>query len=102
MDQQFFNPTVLPPSTILPALSTAPTSDMVRPVLYSTFQSPLLSGGGTRKIRGGFSPSIMGPFVANAQAAIVPLAGYLVYQTMVPKKDASIKGGKKSKKNRRA
>lgn len=98
-----FNPDVLPPATSLAGTSTAPTADMIRPVLLSTFSSPLLQAGGTRKrIRGGFSPSIMGPFLANAQAAIVPLAGYLVYQTMIPKTGSSVKtGGKKHKKSRR-
>lgn len=101
--QQWFNPDVLPPQTILVAPSTAPTSDMIRPVLLSSFQSPLLqSGGKTRKQKhhGGFSPSIMGPFIANAKAAIVPLAGYLVYQTVIPKKGAVSK--KKSKQSKQS
>jgi hypothetical protein len=81
---------------------------MVRPVLPATFQSPLLSGqtGGRRtrrSHRGGFSPSVMGGFIANAQAAIVPLALYAVYHTVVPKKGsvAQALGGflKKSRKS---
>jgi hypothetical protein len=35
----------------------------------------------------------MGSFVANAQAAVVPLAMYLVYHTMVPKLNGKKKGG---------
>ena len=31
------------------------------------------------KMRGGFSPALMGSFVANAQTAIVPLALYGLY-----------------------
>lgn len=104
--QQFFDPAALPPSTIFPAVSTAPTYAEIRPVLQSTFQA---GGSKTRKHRGGFSPSIMGGFVANAQAAIVPAALYLVYHTMVPKKGeiASALGGmfksrRASRRTRRA
>jgi hypothetical protein len=67
------------------SLTTAPTADMVRPVLPATF---VQTGGRkarmTRK-RGGFYPSVMGSFLANAQAAIVPLALYALYHTAVPK-----------------
>ncbi len=103
-DAQYFGGQ-LPPtaSAFAPALTVMPTSTEVRPVMFSTFQNQ--SGGKTRRgerKRGGFSPSLMGSFVANAQAAIVPLALYTVYHTMVPKKDGS-KGGKnrKSRKNSR-
>lgn len=86
--QQFFDPTAYPPSAgFLPAPSTAPTANAVRPVLLSTF--PAGQTGGTRrtkKMSGGFSPSVMGGFVANAQAVAVPLVLYLAYHTMVPKK----------------
>jgi hypothetical protein len=44
---------------------------------------------------------VMGSFVANAQAAIVPLALYAVYHTFVPKKD-SVVGGRKTRKTRRS
>jgi len=105
MPQQWFNPDVFPPSTIIPAVSTAPTSVEIRPMLMATPPAQL---GGARQ-RGGFSPSIMGGFAANAQGAIVPAALYLVYHTMVPKKGDMVKalGGvftrksKKAKKNRR-
>lgn len=100
--QQFFNPQILPPSTVFPAPSSAPTYSEIRPVLASTFQT----GGKTRRLRGGFAPSVMGGFVANAQAAIVPLALYMVYHTMVPKVNEikkNVFGGKnrKSRKNRK-
>jgi hypothetical protein len=108
--QQFFNPDVLPPSTIFPAPSSAPTYAEIRPVLSSTFV-PAQAGGKTRrslrsdsrKYKGGFAPSIMGGFVANAQAAIVPLALYAVYHTMVPKVGEIKKNvfGGKSRKNRK-
>ncbi len=105
--QQFFNPTVLPPTAgmFTPIISSAPTANDVRPVMVSTFQA----GAGrstrrsTRRARGGFSPSVMGSFVANAQAAIVPLALYTVYHTMVPKTGSTTKGGKtrKTRRNRK-
>jgi hypothetical protein len=89
--QQFLNPDVYPPSAglLTSAPSTAPTASEVRPVLLSTFPTGQ-SGGrrGTRRMKGGFSPSIMGGFVANAQAVAVPLVLYLAYHTMVPKKGA--------------
>ena len=46
--------------------STNATSNMIRPMLVQT--------GGSKKLKGGFSPSVMGGFIPNAQAAIVPLA----------------------------
>ncbi len=99
--QQFFNPDVLPPHVRAGYnfASTAPTQDAIRPVLSSTFK------GGRRatrraRVRGGFSPSIMGPFVANAQTAIVPLAFYAAYHGFVPKKGAK-KSAKKSRSSRR-
>lgn len=105
--QQMFDPDVLPPATMFAAPSSAPTDAAVRPVLLATYNSPLMSGGnslsrsGSRKHRGakgGFSPSVMGGFMANAQAAIVPLALYALYRTVVPTKVASrknTKGGKR-------
>jgi serine/threonine protein kinase len=99
--QQMFDPEVLPPTTVLAAPSTAPTSSEIRPVLLSTFQS---AGGRKTRRRGGFSPSVMGGFVANAQSAIVPLALYAVYHTMVPKKGPATLGGlfkNMTRKNRR-
>jgi predicted GNAT family acetyltransferase len=67
-------------------VSSLPTATDIRPVMYSTFK---VGGARTRKQRkdqhGGFSPSIMGGFIPNAQAAIVPAALYLVYHTFVPK-----------------
>lgn len=101
MSQQWFDPDVLPPATVLPAPSTAPTSYETRPVLLSTFQA---AGGRKTRRRGGFSPSVMGGFVANAQSAIVPLALYAVYHTMVPKKGPATLGGlfkNMTRKNRR-
>ena len=83
-DQQAFNPDALPPTTLFPAPSTAPTSTDIRPILPATTTPQL--GGRSRRVRGGFSPSVMGSFTANAQAAVVPLALYAAYHTLVPKK----------------
>jgi hypothetical protein len=98
--QQFFDPAVYPPSAgIFPAPSTAPTANAVRPVLLSTF--PSAQSGGSRRSRrmsGGFSPSVMGGFVANAQAVAVPLVLYLAYHTMVPKKNGGTRRRKSSRK----
>jgi hypothetical protein len=96
--QQFFDPVVFPPSTGVLATvpSTNTTANAIRPVLLSTF--PAQSGGSTRrgaKMSGGFSPSVMGGFVANAQAVAVPLVLYLAYHTLVPKK------GSKTRKSSR-
>ena len=107
-DQQFFDPQALPPATILPAPSTAPTfGGEIRPVLLAT-SVPALTGGRRRRdgktrraTHGGFVPSVMGGFTANAQAAIVPAALYLVYHTMVPKNMGKAVGGLMKKFTRR-
>jgi len=102
-DQQMFNTGALPPNSLFEAPSTAPTASDIRPVLNAT-GSPQLGGSRKRKHRGGFSPSIMGSFTSNAQAAIVPLALYAAYHTLVPKKgtrrssSASASASKKSRK----
>ncbi len=100
--QQWFDPKVLPPTSLWPTtLTSAPTETMVRPVLASTFHQ---TGAGKRartmRKKGGFYPSVMGPFLANAQAAIVPLALYTVYHTTVPKKSAMSNGGKRNGANK--
>jgi hypothetical protein len=109
-DQQYFNPDVLPPSSMMPPLTSLPTSTDIRPVMLATApMSALMAGGArrrTRRARGGFSPSVMGSFISNAQAAIVPAALYLVYNQFVPKSNSpSAKlekafGGRKTRRNR--
>jgi len=110
-DQQYFNPDVLPPSSLMPPLTSLPTSTDIRPVMLSTApMSALMAGGArrrTRRSRGGFSPSVMGSFIANAQAAIVPAALYLIYNQFVPKSDSPVVklekafGGRKTRRSRR-
>ncbi len=102
--QQFFDPDVLQRHTDADAVSTAPTDLAIRPVLNSTFKV----GGYRRRsarsrrngcgLRGGFSPTVMGSFLKNAQDAIVPLALYSAYHLM-PKKGRNIYSlGKRSTK----
>ena len=110
-DQQYFNPDVLPPSSLMPPLTSLPTSTDIRPVMLSTApMSALMAGGARRRTRrssGGFSPSVMGSFIPNAQAAIVPAALYLIYNQFVPKSDSPAQklqkafGGKSRRSRRR-
>ena len=90
--QQYFDPDVLPPSSLMPPLTSLPTSTDIRPVMLATAPTSALMAGGarrrTRRSRGGFSPSVMGSFIPNAQAAIVPAALYLIYNQFVPKSDS--------------
>lgn len=104
--QQYFDPDVFPPATLLPAPSTAANPEDIRPILYATVPpSALMKGGKSRRgaRRGGFVPSVMGGFLANAEKAIVPLALYMVYHTFVPKTGTrrSSPSHKKSRRNRR-
>ncbi len=99
--QQYFNPDILSP--VGPdAASIQPTDTVIRPVLNSTFKvGGRFSGRRGRKSRGrrsnsrktrrvgGFSPSVMGSFLQNAQTAIVPLALYSAYHLM-PKKGRNL------------
>jgi len=78
--QQFFNPYYSYPAPVGMPLSSAATVDYTRPPLVAQ-----VGRGRTRRMRGGFTPSVMGSFAANAQAAVVPAVLYLVYHTMVPK-----------------
>lgn len=96
--QQWFDPGTLPPMSLYAAPSTAPTAVDIRPILMAQ-----KGAGRTRRgaKRGGFVPSIMGPFAANAQAAIVPAALYLVYHTMIPKNVGAKVGGLFKKMTRR-
>jgi len=91
-DQQYFDPDVYPPASLLPPISSAPADGYIRPVMLATAPTLGMAGGARtrrgRRVHGGFSPSVMGSFVANAQAAIVPAALYLVYNQFVPKVDS--------------
>lgn len=99
--QQFFDPEVLPPSAgaFAPVLSTAPTAYEIRPVLHASQMGGRTRRAG-RRTRGGFSPSVMGGFIPNAQAAIVPAALYGLYHVFVPKTNKA-SGGRVSRRDRR-
>jgi len=115
---EFFNPNTRQPSSVAPALTSAPTPGWVRPPMAATnvmspnAQQPIPQAGGwactrrlLRKMEGGFAPELMGSFVANAQSAAVPLALYGLYSAVVPKRGAVAKpvskGGNASRKSRR-
>jgi hypothetical protein len=96
MPAEYFNPSALQPSSNSPALTTAPSPGFVRPVLPATHvMSPNTMPkhtGGNRKNkrktqRGGFAASIMGSFVANAQAFATPLALLGLYTAFGIKRD---------------
>jgi hypothetical protein len=55
--------------------SSQATNSMIRPPLLAQ-----KGGKRSRKVRGGFYPSIMGPFVANAESVMPMLAGVSAYK----------------------
>ncbi len=103
LPQSYFAPT----SSGLPSLpgtqvSTNATSSMIRPVLMSQRggykkqqkQQKQKQQNRTRKMRGGFSPTVMGPFLKNVEALAAPLSIYLGYKLLQTLK------GKKGMRNR--
>jgi len=115
--QQYFDPDVYPPSSMLPAPSTNATPEDIRPILYATIPpSKLMEGGRSRNgrksrrgaRRGGFSPSVMGSFLANAEKAIVPLALYMAYKAVAkPGQNSasstnSVRSSRRSRKGRKS
>ena len=97
MPAEYYNPSAHQPSSTAAAPSTAPIQGWVRPPLAATSvvnpDALTAQKGGWRKTRkmvskmvGGFSPAIMGSFVANAQTAAVPLALYGLYHLFSAKK----------------
>ena len=94
--EQWFNPSQLQRATGPfdgAAPSAAPSGNWIRPPLLSTFHT----GGarGKRSMRGGFSPIIMGGFIPNAQASIVPAALYSAYRTLSKKRKSVASRAKK-------
>jgi hypothetical protein len=75
---------------------------MIRPVLMSQRggykkqqkQQKQKQQNRTRKMRGGFSPTVMGPFLKNVEALAAPLSIYLGYKLLQTLK------GKKGMRNR--
>lgn len=106
LPQSFFAPT----SSGLPSLpgtqvSTNATTSMIRPALMSQRggykkqqkkqqKQQKQKNYRTRKMRGGFSPTVMGPFLKNVEALAAPLSIYLGYKLLQTLK------GKKGARNR--
>lgn len=106
LPQSYFAPT----SSGLPSLpgtqvSTNATSSMIRPALMSQRggykkqqqkqqKQQKQKNYRTRKMRGGFSPTVMGPFLKNVEALAAPLSIYLGYKLLQTLK------GKKGTRNR--
>jgi hypothetical protein len=95
----FFNPGSAPFSASSSNLSTAATSTLARAGIYQT-------GGGKKSLkqksrkqkslkkqRGGFSPSVMGPFLKNVEALAAPLSIYLGWKMI-----KGLRGSKASRK----
>jgi hypothetical protein len=101
----YFAPTTL--ASGLPSLpgnqvSTDATSSMIRPALMSQRggykkqqkqQKQQLKNYRTRKMRGGFSPTVMGPFLKNVEALAAPLSIYLAYKMLQTLKGKKGKNG---------
>jgi len=101
----FFNPGSAPFSASANAISTSQTSSLARQGIYQTGgskskslkaqQSKSLKGKKTQKQkqRGGFSPSVMGPFIKNVEALAAPLSIYLGWKMI-----KGLRGSKASRK----
>jgi hypothetical protein len=100
LPQSFFAPTTSGlPSLPGTQVSTNATSSMIRPALMSQRggykkQQQKQKNYRTRKMRGGFSPTVMGPFLKNVEALAAPLSIYLGYKLLQTLK------GKKGTRNR--
>jgi len=96
----YFAPTTLAsglPSLPGNQLSTDATSSMIRPALLSQRggykKQQQLKNYRTRKMRGGFSPTVMGPFLKNVEALAAPLSIYLAYKMLQTLKGKKGKNG---------
>ena len=97
----FAPPSALSGVSSLPGaqVSTNATTSMIRPALMSQRggykkQKQQKQKNRTRKMRGGFSPTVMGPFLKNVEALAAPLSIYLGYKLLQTLK------GKKGTRNR--
>ena len=93
----FFNPGSASFSASANAISTSQTSSLARQGIYQTggSKSKSLKGKKTQKQkqRGGFSPSVMGPFIKNVEALAAPLSIYLGWKMI-----KGLRGSKASRK----
>ena len=100
LPQSYFAPTTSGlPSLPGAQVSTNATTSMIRPALMSQRggykkQKQQKQKNRTRKMRGGFSPTVMGPFLKNVEALAAPLSIYLGYKLLQTLK------GKKGMRNR--
>ena len=100
LPQSYFAPTTSGlPSLPGTQVSTNATTSMIRPALMSQRggyrkQKQQKQQKRTRKMRGGFSPTVMGPFLKNVEALAAPLSIYLGYKLLQTLK------GKKGMRNR--
>jgi len=104
LPQSYFAPTTSGlPSLPGAQVSTNATFSMIRPALMSQRggykkqqqkQQKQQKQNRTRKMRGGFSPTVMGPFLKNVEALAAPLSIYLGYKLLKTLK------GKKGTRNR--
>jgi hypothetical protein len=97
----FFNPGSASSSASANALSTAATSTLARQGIYQTGgaksrkqqKSQKQQSRKQKKQRGGFSPSVMGPFIKNVEALAAPLSIYLGWKMI-----KGLRGSKASRK----
>jgi len=104
----FFNPGSASFSASANAVSTSQTSSLARQGIYQTGGAKSKKQQSkkqqskkqqskkqqkTRKQRGGFSPSVMGPFIKNVEALAAPLSIYLGWKMI-----KGLRGSKASRK----
>jgi hypothetical protein len=99
----FFNPGSATFSASANAVSTSQTSSLARQGIYQTGgakskkqqskKQQSKKQQSTRKQRGGFSPSVMGPFIKNVEALAAPLSIYLGWKMI-----KGLRGSKASRK----
>ena len=103
LPQSYFAPTTSGlPSLPGAQVSTNATTSMIRPAQLSQRggyrkkqqKQQKQKNYRTRKMRGGFSPTVMGPFLKNVEALAAPLSIYLGYKLLQTLK------GKKGTRNR--
>ena len=88
----FFNPGSASFSASANAISTSQTSSLARQGIYQTGGSKSRKQQ-SKKQRGGFSPSVMGPFIKNVEALAAPLSIYLGWKMI-----KGLRGSKASRK----
>ena len=102
LPQSYFAPTTSGlPSLPGTQVSTNATSSMIRPALMSQRggykkqqqKQQKQKNYRTRKMHGGFSPTVMGPFLKNVEALAAPVSIYLAYKMLQTLKGKKGKNG---------